>query len=123
MDEFVSKTYRWDLNQHDLMSSPASLSDTWPAKIRQYWETLGLVEQTILSSEDEYRSALSELCVQYKERNATGLSNRIIRQHYNILSIASALDIQKDYEAPGTLTALILGSSKVASSPCVSRWS
>lgn len=100
-----------------LMSSPG-LNDTWPAKIHQYWSSLGLVEQTILSSEDKYRDALKDLCTVHKEHNAINLSNRLLRQHSPILSIASALDTTQDYEAPGTLTALVLGVSKFAIQVC-----
>jgi hypothetical protein len=95
------------------MSSPGS-NDTWPEKISQYWNSLGLVEQTILSSEDEYRDALKDLCTLHREHSGVALSNQIIRQHSPILRIASALDIVQDYDAPSTLTALILGVSRKA---------
>jgi hypothetical protein len=87
------------------------VDDAWPEKIRQYWDSLGLVEQTILSSKDEYRDALKDLCTLHRERSGVFLSNQIIRQHSPILRIASALDIVQDYDAPSTLTALILGVS------------
>lgn len=96
-------------------------SDTWPAKIRQYWNSLGLSEQTLLTSEDKYRDALKALCTAHKEHNATALLNRIIRQHSPILSITSALDIVNDHQAPGTLTALVLGVSKSAIQVCKLR--
>lgn len=111
-----TRTFRgWepDPTLRGLMSRPGP-NDTWPAKIHQYWETLSSFEQTILSSEDEYREALRQLCVNHKERNATVLSNRIFRQHSHILVIASALDTLRDHEAPCTLTALILTASRIA---------
>jgi malate/lactate dehydrogenase len=74
------------------MSSSSGPENTWLALIDPFRRRLNSYNQTAISSEDEFRTALIGLCEQHREWQAQRLITRIRKQHSSIIDLARGID-------------------------------
>lgn len=74
------------------MSSSSGPENTWLALIDPFRQRLKSYNQTAISSEDEFRTALIRLCEQHREWQAQRLITRIRKQHSSIIDLARGID-------------------------------
>lgn len=91
------------------MSELEAFNDTWPSLVLEFRARLNQdthADPTI-SSEDDYRDAIHDLCNKYRERDAQRLSFRLRRQHAPIIDLTDAIDESKHLTGSNALSPLI----------------
>jgi hypothetical protein len=83
------------------MSSSSGPENTWRAIIDPFQQRLSSYNQTPITSEDGFRTALIELCKQYREGQAQRLITRARKQHSSIIDLARGIDSALSLTAAG----------------------
>ena len=89
------------------MSSSSGPENTWRAIIDPFQQRLSSYNQTPITSEDGFRTALIELCKQYREGQAQRLITRLRKQHSSIIDLARGIDIVLNLAAAAGFAALV----------------
>lgn len=89
------------------MSSSSGPENTWLALIDPFQRRLNSYNQTPISSEEGFRTALIQLCEQHREWQDQRLITRIRKHHSSIIDLARGIDTALNLAATAGFAALV----------------